>query len=576
MTRPVGGAPWLRSLAPWVALVSLGVGERLARAAPPATTTATTVLGGALAPTLDPRLAAGADWPAGRVDTQLDGDGTLIPFGKGAIFVPAITSGFDEPPVEVLKNEERVAEGKSGQRIILSPGTYIVRIGSGASQQRMRVQATVRELSTTVIPVSWSALTIHVVDERYNSLRSSYELIRVSDREYMGIGFGTDEQAGEPVSTWVLRPGVYKIVRVGENYRARRDFVTVRLVERNHTHFLLVLDPDTGEFAGGGEVPEKELFRAQDGFFRSLVVGGDVTMNIRNNAVGQVDGASVSARGFLDGKLSVQILQNPLILRLQVEEGLTNPPQGQIQKTIDRVDLDALYLYRVQPWIGPYVRVEAETNIFPNEENFPQTTNNESYTVVRLRADETELRRNTVQDSGRLSPGFGLTRVREGVGLNIRAIKTVSAEVNIRAGFGARHAITNDFFDIDPRSPDLDGNCPGDNECQEFRTRFPGLEPDRTRIYRQVLGNDQVGAETALIATVRITRFVLVNGELDALLTAPIENTIIDAEGSVALKLTSYMSINYVIRYTRDVNIAVGDPNNVEQDILLRFSVDLL
>ncbi|MEL6185745.1 MAG: hypothetical protein AAFU79_14075, partial [Myxococcota bacterium] len=163
-----------------------------------------------------------------------------------------------------------------------------------------------------------------------------------------------------------------------------------------------------------------------------------------------------------------------------------------------------------------------------------------------------------------------------GVGLNIRALKTVSAEVNLRAGFGARHAITNDFFDIDPRSPNLDGNCQNDTECADFRARFPGLEPDTTRIYRQVLGTDQVGAETALIATVRITRYVLINAELDALFTAPLENTIVDAEASVALKLTSYMSINYVFRYTRDVDIAVGDPNNLENNILLRFSVDLL
>lgn len=558
-------------MALWVALVSLGAlhgGSARAQDAV-ATSSAST----RRAPRVDPRLSAGDGWPAGRVDGQLDQDATMIPFGKGAIFVPAIRSGFDEPPVEVLLNEERVAEGKSGQRILLNPGTYVVRIGSGASQQRMRVQATVRELATTVIPVSWSALTIHVVDERYNSLRSSYELIRVDDREYLGIGFGTDEQAGEPVSTWVLRPGVYKIVRVGENYRARRDFVTVRLLRAQHTHFLLVLDPDTGEFAGGGEVPEQELFRAQDGFYRSLVVGGDVTMNIRNNAVGQVDGTSVSARGFLDGKLSISIFQNPLILRLQVEEGFTNPPQGQIQKTIDRLDLDALYLYRIQPWVGPYVRLEAETNIFPNEENLRPDI---EYTVVRLRPDQTELQRDLTEDSGRLSPGFGLTRVREGVGLNIRALKTVSAEVNLRAGFGARHAITNDFFDIDPRSPNLDGNCQNDTECADFRARFPGLEPDTTRIYRQVLGTDQVGAETALIATVRITRYVLINAELDALFTAPLENTIVDAEASVALKLTSYMSINYVFRYTRDVDIAVGDPNNLENNILLRFSVDLL
>lgn len=521
------------------------------------------------APRVDPRLAAGEGWPAGRVDAQLDEDSTMVPFGKGAIFVPAMRSGLDEPPIEVLKNGERVAEGTTGKRVILLPGTYQVRIGSGASQQRMTAQATVRELSTTVIPVSWSALTVHVVDTNYGSLRSSYEIIRVSDREYMGIGFGTDEQAGEPISTWVLEPGLYKIVRVGENYRARRDFVTVRLVANKHTDFLLVLDPETGEFAGGGEVPASELFRPQDGFFGSLVVGGDVTMNVRNNVLGLADGISVAARGFIDGRMSVNVFDNPLILQLQIEEGLTNTPEAPIQKTIDRVDLDALYLYRFKPWIGPYARVGAETNIFPGDQNLPT-----EFVVVRRDQDGNVIDRSGLTDSVRLSPSFGFSSVREGIGLNVRAVKTVSAELNLRAGFGARHRVAQDLFELDPCSRTAD---PNDLRITATPECMPLVDPDNpTLIFRQIAGNDQIGAETAILATVRLTRFILVNLELDALLTAPLENSVIEAEGSVALKLTSFVSINYVARYTRDATIAVGSPDRLVQDILLRFSVDLL
>lgn len=501
---------------------------------------------------LDPRLSAGETWPAGRVDGQLDEDSTLIPFGKGAIFVPSMTTGLDEPPVEILSGEERVAEGTSGQRIILAPGTYTVRIGSGATQQRMVVQATVRELSTTVIPVSWSGLTVHVVNERYNSLRASYELIRVSDREYMGIGFGTDEQAGEPISTWVLRPGLYKIVRVGENYRARRDFVTVRLVQGEHTHFLLVLNEVTGEFAGGGEVPESELFRTGQALAGSLVVGGDVTLNSRSNVIGFADGDSFTAQGFIDGRLSVQIFDNPLILRLQVEQGITNPPSGTIQKTIDRVDLDALYVYSFEPWIGPYIRFGAETSIFPAEAIF-----SEDVTIVKL-ADGVETERTTGR-TVQISPFLGFTTISEGVGLNVRAFKSVSAELNVRAGVGARHRIAQDILQLDGCSRP-DGAPPTAlDECR----------------FEQILGNDQFGVETVILATVRLTRFILVNLELDALLTPVVEDSIVELESSVALKLTSFLSINYVARYRRDPTINVN-LDSFEQDILLRFSVDLL
>ena len=510
----------------------------------------------------------GEHWPAGRVAKQLDRDGTQIPFGKGAVFVPAMRSGLDEPPIEVLRGEQRVAEGTTGRRIILRPGTYTVRIGSGASQQRMQIQASVRELSTTVIPVSWSALTIHVVDENYGSLRASYELIRVSDREYMGIGFGTDEQAGEPISTWVLRPGLYKIVRVGDNYRARRDFVTVRLLPQKHTHFLLVLDRETGEFAGGGEVPEEELFRPQEGFFGSLVIGGDVTMNVRNNVLGLTNGIALAARGFIDGRMSLEIFDSPLILQLQIEQGLTNTPEAPVQKTIDRVDVDALYVYKIRPWIGPYARVGAETNILPGEQNF-----SDEFVVVRRARDGSVLDRSDEPvNSVRLSPSFGFSSIREGVGLNLRAFKSVSAELNLRAGFGARHRVARNLFELDSCSP-----APDDPSSEASAECISLVDPGSpTLIFRAVVGNDQFGAETAVLATIRFTRYILVNLEVDALLTAPFANAIIEAEGSIALKLTSFASINYVARYNRDATIAVDSPNRLEQDILLRFSVDVL
>ncbi|MEM7679371.1 MAG: hypothetical protein AAF449_25640, partial [Myxococcota bacterium] len=310
-------------------------------------------------------------WPAGTIKAQLDRDQTMVPFGKGAIFVPAMTNPLDEPPISIFAGEEKVAEATTGKRVVLAPGTYEVRLGSGAVQQRTSVQASVREQFTTVIPVSWAGLSIHVVDEQFGNLRASYEIIRVRDREYVGVGFGTDEQAGEPVTTWILEPGLYKIVRVGDNYRARRDFATVRLLERKHTHFLLVLDPETGEYQGGGEVPEEDLFRPQNGFFGSMVFGGDLAFTTRSNApVAGQEGLSFQFRGFLDNRMSIELLGNPLVMQLQIEQGLTKVTDQPFQKINDRVDLDALYIYRWKNWIGPYIQLGGETNLFPTIENF--------------------------------------------------------------------------------------------------------------------------------------------------------------------------------------------------------------
>lgn len=517
----------------------------------------------------DPRLSVGTLWPAGSIRTQLDRDQNLIPYGKGALFVPAMTSGLDEPPVEVLRGSRRVAEGTAGTRIFLFPGTYQVRVGSGASSQRLNFQATIRELSTTVIPVSWSGLTVHIVDERYGSLRSSYELIRVEDREYMGIGFGTDEQAGEPISTWVLKPGLYKIVRVGENYRARRDFVTVRLLRGKHTHFLLVIDEETGEFQGGGEVPANELFRPSEGVYGSLVIGGDLTGNIRNNIPTQTDGLTVAARAFVDGRLSIMLFENPLAFQLQIEEGFTNAPDAPITKTSDRLDLDALYIYRLEPWIGPYVRLGVETNIFPNERRL----STDGF-VVRRDSEGRFIDRSSGPVSAfETSPPIGLSNVREGIGLNVRLFKSVSTEMNVRAGFGARHRITRDLFVIDECSRDPDGGGSTSVECLPFE---PAGATAPTYIFRQDPGIDQIGAELTLLATARITRFILLNLEADALFTSPFRESVVEGEASLAFKLTSFVSLNYVLRYERDPTIPTDIADQFEQDILLRFSVDIL
>lgn len=484
-------------------------------------------------------------WPAGSIQDQLDRDPTLVPFGKGAVFVPAMTNGLDEPTVAVLAGRELIAEGTTGQRIVLAPGTYEVRLGSGAEPIRTKVQATVREGQTVVLPAAWSGLQVHVVDEQFGSLRGSYELIRVEDREYVGVGFGTDEQAGEPVTTWIVPPGLYKIVRVGENYRARRDFSTVRLVEGRLTHFVLVLDKDTFDFKGGGEVPEAEVFKPSGGFWGSLVLGADGSMNARSHAPGLPEGVSFTVRAFADGRLSAEIAGNPLLFRLQIEEGQTKNPDIPWQNSTDRAKLDGLYVYQLAPWIGPYVRVGGETNLLPSDKFFGKEK-----TITWLDPNCPDGQCSRVGTEVHLSPGFGNTNLKEGAGLNLRVLKTIFAETTLRTGLGGRHRIARDLL-----TAVSDG--------------------DTAATFERAASNDLVGFEATVLASARLTRFVILNLELDSLL--PFDdpsNVVLDLDGSVALKLTSYVSVNYRLRFLRDRSLSKLD--SLQQDVLLRFSLELL
>ncbi len=485
-------------------------------------------------------------WSAGSIAEQMERDPTIVPFGKGAIFVPAMTNPLDEPPVSIWQDDRRVAQGTTGKRIILSPGTYNVHMGSGTVDQRFSVQTSVRELFTSVVPASWAGLAVHIVDEQMSSLRGSYELIRVEDREYLGIGFGADEEAGEPVSTWILRPGLYKIVRVGETYRARRDFSTVRLTSGRLTHFQLVQDASTAEFKGGGEIPEEELFLFQRGtLWTTLIFGGDLSLNSRTNVVGSPDGESYAVRAFLDTKLSAEIFDSPLILRLQIEEGWNKSPELPWQTIQDRADLDGLYVYRVRPWIGPYLRFGGETNLLEGWQYFDGRRD------IEVRREDGTVRRTEENlDKLLLRSPVGLTSVKEGVGVNVRFFKTVFGEATLRSGVGARHRLTRGLLE---------------------QTSGDSADP---LLYLRVPDSHLVGIEGTLLGVVRVTRWVVANVEMDALVPFDdLNHVILEVEGSLAVKLTHFISINYILRFLRDKTLSETD--QLEHDVRLRFSVEL-
>ncbi len=498
----------------------------------------------------DPRLDLDHGWTAGTIREQLSLDPTLIPYGKGAVFVPSMMNSLDEPPVTIVQDGKRIREAKTGERIVLSPGKYTVYLGSGSEEQRLSFPAEVREMNTTIVAVTWSGLTVHVVNPSFNSLRASYELIRMDDRQYMGVGFGTNEQAGEPISTWVVAPGLYKIVPVGETYRARTDFATVRLLPGKHTHFLWVLDEETLNFEGGGEMSalsaQNLFFQESDGFGWNAIIGGDASLNSRNNVVGQQNGVTYNLRAFLDGRINAEIFGGPLVNSLDIEQGVTQPAnRDQLIQTQDRAELDSLYVYPLYSWIGPYLSLGAETNLFYSREFFDEAVNVRKFAVD----EETVVFQRDNVTSARLRPPFGLSNLRQGLGVNLRPLKTLAAEGIVRVGLGARQVLTRRLF---ARTDDADG--------------FAN--------FVQVPSSDQTGVEAIIIGRARIGRYVFASIEFDSLLPFDRgEPAIVNIEGTVNIKLTEYFSVNYLLRFLRNRNISLED--QLSQDVLLRFSLAL-
>ncbi|MBK8012974.1 MAG: hypothetical protein IPK13_16660 [Deltaproteobacteria bacterium] len=196
-------------------------------------------------------------------------------------------------------------------------------------------------------------------------------------------------------------------------------------------------------------------------------------------------------------------------------------------------------------WVGPYVRAGAETNLLPADRVFEEARG------LRLLDVDGTLLRTRITDRQRITPPFGLSTLKEGVGINLRLFKEVFAETTVRTGVGARHRIARySLFE----EADI-------STTPEFE-------------FKRIGSSNQVGIEGTLLAVGRLTRWVLLNLEVDALLPFDdVKAAILEVEASVGLKLTSYLSVNYVLRFLRDQEIR--DRDAFSQDLLLRFSVEV-
>ena len=104
---------------------------------------------------------------------QLELDPTMIPNGKGFLFVPAMTDALNEPSFRVFQGNKRIAEASPGTGVLLSPGFYEVLVGTGTDAQMMSRTIPIEEGMTTLLKPFWAGLVINVIDENRTSLNTA-------------------------------------------------------------------------------------------------------------------------------------------------------------------------------------------------------------------------------------------------------------------------------------------------------------------------------------------------------------------------------------------------------------------
>ena len=482
-----------------------------------------------------------------QVREQLERDERPLPSGMGAIFVGALTDPTLEPAADVFRDGELVETSPTARKIFLRPGSYLVRVGRGNDRVRPSFEVEVTEGEVSMIVPTWGALVIDVVDDHNIPHRGAYDLIRLDTRETVGQGRGADRRTGEGLRTWLLIPGVYKIVQPGGTYRERVDFVTVRVLPGEAIAFTLVIAPETGEFRGGGIAPEREPTTV-GGLRLRGALGGSLELTHRHQVAGATDGLTFGGDLFFDFDLLFDRELHYLSAQLQIEAGMILLPDLEDwRKTLDYADLAAIYVLQLHPRVGPYINFEYDTHMLPGHDYLAEPRE-----VVLLDENGDELER--IPDVERVSLGRSFSRndLREGIGANWRALRSRYLDLDLRLGVGFQQLITNDLY---RRSDDED------TAALEYRRAQPFTHRE--------------GIDLGIVAAGSLTGWL--SYDVEFALLEPFNdfaNPVINLDLTLTIRLFSYASLNYLLRVRRDI-VIVEDGAQVDQALLLRFAFNL-
>jgi len=471
--------------------------------------------------------------PPGR--GQLEQDPTLIPKGKGFIFVPTMTGSLNEPSFLVLQGNKPIREAAPGTGVLLSPGNYELLVGSGTDLQMMSRTVPVREGMTTLIKPFWAGLVINVMSENRASINESYELYRESSQENYGLGFGIEEERGEAVKTWLLPPGVYSVVQVGDNVSTTRKF-SVRLEPGELVQRNLIVDTSDNAFIGFYPPAQHGLLtQVVDSRWKtSLQLSGSPRLSTSQNTTG-ADRSVLLLSAEIIGSSVYNTDRHYANLRLDFEEGFTREEGDDFRKSVDEFEVRATYIYRLSKRIGPYLRGVFNTRLFAEEARFDQPRN----LLIR---DGDQVEGKTGISEFTLSPPFSPLVLRQGIGINSQVISSFPLNLDMRVGFGARQRYVTDTYD---------------------------LNSSRT-IARKLQDTATTGLEAVLLLRSRFSRFPSLDSEFDIIIPETATDTWeFNWENRLRLPLSRFVNLVVVFDFKREQAV---QRLQSEQQVLLRLN----
>ncbi|WP_437304335.1 hypothetical protein [Sorangium sp. So ce388] len=290
-----------------------------------------------------------------------------------------------------------------------------------------------------------------------------------------------------------------------------------------------------------------------EGWSPGLLLGG--TFNLANNrsVVGQADGTGISAGFVLEGSLDFNKAAHELRTTLGAGAGVTRTPALDAWvKTRDALAFEAIYLYHVVPWFGPFGRFALDTQMFAGSDPRSAPT---TYAITR--ADGT-----TEAITGtrlHLSDPFQPATLKQSLGVFVQPVNRESVLVEARAGAGAQEVIASGALALgdDDGTPEV--------EVSELSS-YNQLGAEAVIEASGALREKQIAYKAGIAALLPIVYSDLDEGDERGAL----DLMNVDIVGGLSFKLVEWASLDYQLHVVRQPQLI--DAWQVQNNILLTLS----
>ncbi|MFW6313023.1 MAG: hypothetical protein ACOC2N_03980 [Spirochaetota bacterium] len=388
-----------------------------------------------------PSGAAAVGESEARGDTASDESADDAEPGRGVLLLPALADSENQPFYTILgSGGEFVQSARFGEPTSLLEGEYTVLLGSGPEDQRMRLdEVTVIARQRTVVEPVWAAMTVTVIDENREPVRLRYDIYDAETGQSYGGRIYRAEQLISSQTVWILDAARYKVVILNRPFNTLRDFVTVNLRPGRSEDLTIVVSTDEAgnvtSMLGAGNVDLEEVTDVAD----PLSIASSITGSFSFTANDEDAPGDFETVYFLDSEIETELVYELGPLRYELENnmamGFNAFEQRPLRVASDEFRLRNTLLYGLTDLFGFYARADARATIVGSRTVFDAPTDYaklEDGNVVEQQQDA---------EFVQLSPPFLPLSLREGLGINVNALRRQSSELGLRGGIGATQMI---------------------------------------------------------------------------------------------------------------------------------------